>query len=256
MTLAYRLEGEEAAPVLVLCGSLGTTWEVWDAQLPALTGFRSLRLDHPGHGRAPAPEGQVSVEALADDVVRILDELEVERVSFCGLSLGGLVGMRLALAAPDRLDRLVLACTSASFGPPEPWRKRAALVRWQGTAAVAATVLERWFTEGFRRDQPATVARYRAMLESIGSAGYAACCEAVGAWDARELLHGIAAPTLVVCGADDPASGPDQGTYLAERIPDARLVVVDDAAHLASVEQPERFARLLVEHVSQTEARL
>jgi 3-oxoadipate enol-lactonase len=251
VTVEYRTDGPEEKPALVLSSSLGTTTELWDAQLPGLArDFRVLRYDHPGHGRSAVPHGPLTVESLADGVVELLDRLELERVSFCGLSLGGMVGMALALAAPDRLDRLVLCCTAAHLGPADGWHERARRVRAGGTAAVADVVLERWFTERFRKRQAATSARFRAMLETISREGYAACCEAIADWDARERIGAIRARTLVVAGAEDVATPPEAGAFLAEAVPDAELVVLPSAAHLANVEQPALFERALLGHLT------
>lgn len=250
MKLAYRIDGREAAPALVLASSLGTTWELWDSQLPALTeDFRVVRFDHPGHGQSPIPDAPVTVESLADGVVELLDALGLERVSLCGLSLGGMVGMALALRAPERLDRLVLCCTAAYLGPAEGWYDRARIVRARGTSAIAEAVLERWFTERFRDEEATTVERFQEMLEAIPSEGYAACCEAIARWDARSDVSAIRAPTLVISGADDVATPVEDGTFLVESISGAELTVLPECAHLANVEQPTLFVGTLLHHL-------
>jgi 3-oxoadipate enol-lactonase len=251
MRLAHRLDGPESRPVLVFGNSLGTTWELWDGQVAALADvWRIVRFDHPGHGRSPLPDGALTVESIADDVLGLVDELGLERLTFCGLSLGGAVGMAAARLAPDRIERLVLCCTSARFGEPEGWHDRARLVRAGGTAIVAERVLERWFTDGTRRTDTATAARFRTMLEAVPSEGYAACCEALALWDARGELGAISARTLVVAGERDIATPPADGAFLAESIPGAILTVLPGAAHLANIEQPELFERALVEFLS------
>ena len=162
MRLAHRLDGTEGRPVLVFGNSLGTTWELWDGQVAALAeAWRIVRFDHPGHGCSPLPDGALTVESIADDVLNLVDELGLERLTFCGLSLGGAVGMAAARLAPDRIERLVLCCTSARFGEPEGWHDRARLVRAGGTAVVVDRVLERWFTDETRRTDAATAARFR-----------------------------------------------------------------------------------------------
>ena len=251
MRLAHRLDGTEDRPVLVFGNSLGTTWELWDGQVAALAeAWRIVRFDHPGHGRSPLPDGALTVGSIADDVLGLVDELGLERLTFCGLSLGGAVGMAAARLAPDRIERLVLCCTSARFGEPEGWHDRARLVRAGGTAVVAERVLERWFTDETRRTDTATAARFRTMLEAIPSEGYAACCEALALWDARGDLGAISARTLVVAGEQDVATPPADGAFLAEAIPGAILTVLPGAAHLANIEQPELFERALVEFLS------
>jgi 3-oxoadipate enol-lactonase len=239
----YRLEGD-GDEVVVLAGSLGSTLEMWEPQLPALAPrFRVLRYDHPGHGRSPLLETR-SVRALARKVVRLLDELDVARCSFCGLSLGGAVGMRLALDVPERIERLVLCSTSARFATPGFWEERADTVRRDGVEAVADVVLERWFTSGF-----ADVRRYREMLLSTSAEGYARACEAVRDWDARGTLAAIAAPTLVVSAADDPSTPPSDLEAIADEIPNARLLVIEDARHLVNVERYDEFNEAVLSHL-------
>ena len=250
MKVAYRIDGHEAMPSLVLASSLGTTWELWDAQLPSLVeDFRVVRYDHPGHGRSPIPDASLTVESLADGVVELIDALDLERVSFCGLSLGGMVGMALALRAPERVDRLVLCCTAAHLGPVEGWYERAEVVRARGLSAIADAVLGRWFTQRFRDESPVTIARFREMLEGTPAEGYAACCEAIARWDARSDVSAIRAPTLVISGDDDVATPPQDGAFLAGSIPGAELTVLPQCAHLANVEQPALFTRALLGHL-------
>ncbi len=225
---------------IVLCGSLGSTSAMWDGQRPALAGRRVVAVEHPGHGGAPV-DWVVDVGGLAAGV---LDEVGDRTFSFVGLSLGGAVGIRLALDAPERIEKLVLACTSARFGEPAHWLDRAATVRAGGLEAIADAVIARWFTPAFADRE-----RYRQLLLSVDREGYARCCEAVARWDARDELGAIVAPTLVVSAADDPSTPPPDGELIASHIPGARHVVLDRAAHLANVERPEEFNRLLEEHL-------
>jgi 3-oxoadipate enol-lactonase len=235
VSLHHRSDGD-GDHVLVLAGSLGSTLAMWEPQLPALTkGCRVVRLDHPGHGGSPLLYVR-SVEGIAAEVVALLDELGLERASFCGLSLGGAVGMRLALDSPDRVDRLVLCCTSMRFATPDFWDDRARTVRERGIEAIADIVLERWFTPEFE-----DVRRYREMLVSTPAEGYARCCEALREWDVRGQLAEIRVPTLVVAGSDDPSTPPSDLEAIAGEIPGARLVVLDRARHLANVERAEDF---------------
>src|SRR5215218_569927 len=182
--LNYLIEGPEDAPVLVLANSLGTALGMWDDQAPALRErFRLLRYDHRGHGGSSVPPGPYEIEDLGRDVLALLDRLEVERVSFCGHSIGGMVGMWLASEAPERIERLVLCCTSAKFTPPEMWEERARTVRADGVGAIADAVVERWFTPAFRADRPETVEWAGRML-----------------WDATRGLRGLL--------RGDPGRGP------------------------------------------------
>lgn len=250
MRLAHRIDGDQANPTLVLASSLGTTWELWDVQLPSFVeDFRVIRFDHPGHGRSPVPEAPVTVESLADGVIALLDALELERASFCGLSLGGMVGMALALRAPERVERLVLCCTAARLGPAEGWYERARVVRTSGMSAIASAVLGRWFTSGFQERSAETAARFREMLEGIPAEGYAACCEAIAVWDARADVSAIRAPTLAIFGEDDVATTPEDGAALAAAIPGAEIAVLPGCGHLANVEQPALFSQALLGHL-------
>jgi 3-oxoadipate enol-lactonase len=245
MRLYHRLDGREDAPVLVFSNSLGTTMELWDAQVPAFTpAFRVLRYDQLGHGRSEVPPRPYRVEQLGRELVALLDELGIGRVSFCGLSLGGAVGMWLGAHAPERVERLVLAGTSAYFGPPGRWLERIALVRSEGMASVAEAAMGRWFTPAFTGFRP-----YRDAHAATPVEGYIGCCDALAVWDFRSELIAVAVPTLVVVGAEDPATPPEQATAIAEGVPGARLVVVPDAAHLVNVEQPGAFNRAVLDHL-------
>jgi 3-oxoadipate enol-lactonase len=246
-----RLDGPADAPVVLLSNSLGTTLEMWEPQVPALSErFAVLRYDHPGHGTSRESPHAGSLEALARGVLEILDERGLERVSFCGLSLGGAVGMWLAMHEPGRIDRLVLACTSARFGVRENWLARAATVRAGGMEAVADAVLQLWFTQETHRDAPALVRRYREMMISAEREGYARCCEALADWDPGDELVAIRARTLVLAGSEDLATPPVQAEAIAQHIPGARLSVLEGAGHLANLERTDAFNRLLLEHLT------
>ena len=249
--LHHELTGPAEAPVLVLGNSLGTTGAMWDPQLPVLAEhFRVLRYDMRGHGRSEVPPGGYTIDDLGRDALDLLDTLGLQRVAYCGLSLGGMVGMWLAAHAPQRISRLVLCCTSAHMPPPEFWLDRAARVRAHGMAAVADRVVERWFTPGFFQREPGTVARFNAMLSATPTEGYAGCCEAIAAMDLRPALSAISAPTLVVSGADDSAAPPEQyGAVIGAGIDGARLVVIDESAHLANVEAPDQVTAAVLDHL-------
>jgi 3-oxoadipate enol-lactonase len=213
---------------------------MWNPQLPALPGRTVVRVEHPGHGGAPLAD----VRGVGDLARRVLAVAGDGRFAFVGLSLGGAVGMRLALDVPERLERLVLACTSARFGEPEQWLARAATVRADGLAAIVDAVLARWFTPSF-----AEVPAYRELFLSTDAEGYARCCEALAAFDVRDELSSIGTPTLAIAGADDPTTPPDAVEAIARAVPNARFAVIPGGAHLANVERPDDFNRLLEEHL-------
>ncbi len=191
MKLHHVVDGPAGAPALVLSNSLGTTLELWEPQVaPLAERFRVVRYDRRGHGRSPVAAGATTIDDLGGDLVELLDELALERVSFCGLSLGGVVGMWLAVNAPERVERLALCCTAASFAPRQGWVDRAATVRADGIGAIAEAVLGRWFRPSFQDAHPDVVARFRAMLVSTPAEGYAACCEALADADLSVAARG------------------------------------------------------------------
>jgi len=250
--LSASLTGTIGMPVLVLGNSLGTTMELWQPQLgPLGRSFRLLRYEHRGHGGSPAPPGPYSIAGLGADVLRLLDEFEIKTACYCGVSLGGMVGMWLAANAPDRIAALALCCTSACLPPAEFWRDRAARVRAGGTGSIARQVVARWFTPGYQHAHPGTVAGFVTTLErEVVPEGYAGCCEAVAAMDLRPLLACIAAPTLVIAGAEDPATPPWHGAVIASAIPGARLRVIRGTAHLANVSTAAEFSAALLAHLA------
>jgi 3-oxoadipate enol-lactonase len=242
----YQVEGGEG-PVLVLSNSLGTDLRLWDPQVPKLARrFHVLRYDTRGHGASAVTPGPYSLDRLGGDLVALLDALGVQRAHFCGISLGGMTGMWLATHQRDRVDRLAL-CNTAAFMPPvETWNARIAAVERDGMGAVVEGVLARWFTEEFRRAQPATIERVRQMLLATDPAGYAGCCAAIRDMDQREGIASIDARTLVIAGARDPATTPEQGRFLAATIPGARYRELD-AAHLSNIEQAAAFTDAVLE---------
>lgn len=241
--IACRLDGPADAPVLVLSNSLGTRWEMWNPQLESFTErFRVLRYDSRGHGRSDVPPGAYSLDRLGRDVVELLDALGLGTVRFLGLSKGGMVGQWLGVRAPERLEKLVLANTSAYMGPPSGWADRIAIVKAKGMAAVSDAVIARWFTPGFVADAPEAVGNVREQLLATDPEGYAACCAAIRDMDLRITTPLIRTPTLVIGGEKDPSTPPDHARWIAGAIPEAQLVILD-AAHLSNVEQPEAFTK-------------
>jgi 3-oxoadipate enol-lactonase len=248
--VSYRIDGPADAPPLVLGNSIGTTAELWDGQMAAFTRqFRVIRYEHRGHGGTPAPPGPYTVDDLGTDVLDLLDGLGVHRASFAGISLGAMVAMWIASNQPARVERLALCCTSAGLGRPDDWATRAALVRSEGMAAVTEVVLDRWLTPAFRAAHPDVVAQLVKTFESVDPEGYAGCCEAIGTMDQLPTIGAITAPTLVLAGAADPATPPVHAEAIHERIAGSTLVVLDDAAHLAHLDQPAAFSEAVLEHL-------
>lgn len=239
--IAYRFDGPEDAPVLLLSNSLGTRMEMWAPQMDALAAsHRVLRYDSRGHGRSGAPAGAYSMDRLGRDVIELLDALDIPDVTFCGLSKGGMVGQWLGYRAPERLTRLILCNTSPFMGPPQGWDDRIAAVRSGGMAAMTDAVLMRWFTPGFADCAPDAVAPVRDMLLSTDPQGYAGCSAAIRDMDMRPILSLIRTPTIVIAGDQDPATPLDHAQALATGISGAVLKVLP-AAHLSNVECPDPF---------------
>ena len=250
MRVAHRVTGRPGAPTVVLSNSLGATWEMWDANLAEWERhFRVVRFDTRGHGRSPVPPGPYTIDDLTDDVVDLLDTLEIERAHFVGLSLGGMIGLRLAARNPERVDRLVVLCTGARLDPRSAWSDRAALVRSHGTAAVAEAVVRRWYTDDWIAEHADVRKESEEMIASTPPDGYAACCEVIATMDLRGDLPSVAAPTLAIAGAEDPATPPWLLEQIATTVADGKLLVVPDAAHLASAERPDVVTPAVVAHL-------
>jgi 3-oxoadipate enol-lactonase len=249
--LYYEESGLEGAPVLMLAPSLGTTLAMWRPALAALERrHRIVRFEHRGHGRSPLPEGPAEIGDLGGDVLALLDRLGLDRVSYVGVSLGGMVGMWLAAHAPERVDRLVCVCSSAYLPPPEVWAVRAASVREaRSVAVVADAVLERWFTRAYAEAHPEVMAWMQTMLSECSPEGYAVCCGVIERLDLRGDLPRIAAPTLVIAAAEDPSTPPEHSQTIAAGVPDARLEVLPHGAHLVAIERPDEVTVLIERHL-------
>jgi 3-oxoadipate enol-lactonase len=252
VALHHEVAGPADGHVVLMGASLGATLAIWDAQAgPLAERFRVVRFDHRGHGGSPAPPGPYDFAELGSDVLALLDRLGVARASYCGLSLGSMLGIWLAANAPERFERLVLVGTAAYVPPPDAWEERAAAVERAGTVdAVADGVIARWLTERFARERPDVAAALRAGLAATSPVAYAAYCRALGGMDLRADLPRIAAPTLVVAAAQDPSTPPEHGEAVAAAIPDARFELLSPSAHIAAVERADDVTRLLLDHLA------
>lgn len=243
-----------SGPWLTLSHSLCCDVSMWQPQLAALEQhFTVLRFDTRGHGGTDAPAGDYTFDQLADDVLGLLDALKIGRTHFCGLSMGGMIGQHLALKAPGRIDRLVLADTTSRM-PPEAqplWAERIRIAREQGMAAHVQPTLARWFTAPYRDAHPEVMEAIGTLIRSTPVAGYVGCAEAIARIDVTDRLHAVKAPTLVIVGRDDPGTPPAMSQAIAAAIPGARLEVIPEASHLSSIEQPEAFNRLLLDFLTE-----
>ncbi|GAA2450281.1 4-carboxymuconolactone decarboxylase [Streptomyces macrosporus] len=249
-TLQYRIDGPPDAPLVVLGPALGTTWHMWDRQVPELSRhWRVLRFDLPGHGGAPAHPAPTVVE-LATRLLATIDSLGVDRFAYVGCSLGGAVGVQLALGTSRKPVSLALISSAPRYGTPDSWRQRGVVVRTNGLDPIARSTPERWFTPAFAAAQPAIVDWAVQMVRTTDPGCYIAACEALVSFDVRQELGRIGVPTLVVAGAEDRVTPPADARALVAGIPDARLALVPDACHLAPVERPAEVTELLVSHLS------
>lgn len=242
-----RVDGPQNGRVLLLSNSLSCDLSMWDGQIHRWAKrFKVVRFDQRGHGATPPSPGPYTIHRLASDALAVLDGIGVERASFCGLSLGGMVGMALLCLAPHRIGRAVLANTSAHMGPRSLWDGRIELVRAGGIEASVEPTLKRWFPAAFHERAPATIERMREMVRRTSAVGYVACCEAIRDMDQRESIRLIANPVLVIIGANDPATTPEAGRQIHDAICGSKIEMLN-AAHISAVEQPEAFAQAVEE---------
>lgn len=250
ITVNHTLDGPEGAPVVTLSHSLATTLAMWEPQVAALTArFRVLRYETRGHGATDAPSGRYALDGLADDALALLSALGIDRTHWVGLSMGGMIGQAIALRAPERLLSLAL-CDTTSRIPVEArpaWDDRIRTAETQGMGPLVEPTIQRWFTAPFRERRPDVVDPVRTMIRETPVAGYAGCCHAIAALDFTDRLGGVATPTLIVVGEDDPGTPVEASRVMHERIRGSELVILRSAAHLSNMEQPEAFNRALLE---------
>ena len=251
--LRYEVSGRPGANLLVLANSLGSNLHMWDKVLPAFESrYRVLRYDMRGHGESSVLSEPLTIEQLGSDVLRLLDEVEVDRANVCGLSLGGVVALWLGIHAPERLHRLIFANTAARIGSQEMWEQRIATVRDTGMSPLAVATLERWFTPTYRAHHPEEMEQIRAMIAATDPRGYVACCAALRDADLRDQIGAVEAANLVITGTHDPATPPSDGRALHAVLRKSRYVELD-ASHLSAWECAEEFAGAVVQHLAEGE---
>src|SRR5258708_35766149 len=234
--LNVSVEGRDSGPTLMLSNSLGCTLQMWQPQMKALTQlFRVIRYDRRGHGKSSVPPGPSSMERFGRDVLAILDDLNIEKTHWCGLSMGGMVGQWLAANAPERFGKIILSNTACYYPDPTNWLNRIKAVREGGIAAVADTVISGWLTAGFREREPQITANMKAMLTAAPVESYLACCGALSTRDQRPLLPDVETPNPVIAGRHDMATPIAAGEFIRSQVPGASLTILD-AAHISNVE--------------------
>ncbi len=242
-----QIDGRDDAPVLMLSNSLGTNLHMWDAQVPEFTKhFRLVRYDRRGHGKSGVPNGPYSMERFGRDVLAIIDALKIDKINWCGLSMGGMVGMWLGANAGNRLNKMVLSNTNCHYADKSPWGDRIKTIREKGLQSFVGTNMERWFTKGFRERSTPEIARFTEMFVATNPDGYIGCVEAIRDMDHRDLLPKTKVPTLIIAGKDDPATTVVQAEYLRDHIPGAKMVVVN-ASHISNVEQPQEYTKAVLD---------
>lgn len=247
VNLYYSCSGDPANPALVLSNSLGTTWQMWQPQLEALSKhFYLIRYDTRGHGLSDKPAGPYSLTRLGQDVLCLLGALSIKQAHFCGISMGGLTGLWLAIYAPERFEKIIVANTAAKIGTAEGWQSRAAHVRQQGLAELSQSAPSRWFTEAFLRKNPGQVEALCLTLKQLDAEGYASCCEALAGADLRPELGRIRIPMLVIAGSVDPVTTVSDAKEICQVCPSASLVTLK-ASHISNIEQPKAFNKAVLQ---------
>ncbi|MBN2332558.1 MAG: 3-oxoadipate enol-lactonase [Deltaproteobacteria bacterium] len=244
----YRFDGPDEGPVVMFSNSLAAALSMWDMQIPALVeaGYRVLRYDSRGHGQSSVSEGPYSIELLAEDAVGLMDAFGLEKVRFCGLSKGGMVGQMLATQYGDRLHSLVLSSTSAFMSPREIWDKRIETVQKDGMKAVVDATIDRWFTKAGQALLPLEVDRIRQLILNTPANGFCACCAAIRDMDQRDSIRAVSTKTLVVVGACDPSTPVSSAEFIHQQITPSELMVIAEAAHLVNVEKANVFNEVLL----------
>ena len=249
--LHYRDDGDPQGAPVVFANSLGTDLRLWDPILPHLPkGLRIIRYDKRGHGLSSCPKGAYSMGALVREIEALLDHLDVKNCLFVGLSIGGMIAQGLAIKRLDLLRAMVLSNTAAKIGQPAMWDDRIAVVKAGGIEALADSILERWFSDGFR-DQP-ELALWRNMLVRQPDAGYMGCSAAISGTDFYTPTSGLRLPTLGIAGSEDGSTPPDLVRETVDLIPGSQFKVMPQCGHLPCAEDPIGYAEILTEFIGNT----
>lgn len=254
---AYRFDGPENGRVILMSNSLMSNHTMWDWTIPALTDkYRVLRYDKRGHGSSGTTPAPYNMAQLADDAIALLDALDIKKVHFIGLSMGGMIGQQLGARYADRVHSLVLCNTASEMAPRNLWEDRLAMAKEKGIPAMAEPTLQRWFTPGFLKSSPQDIEKVKAMILGTGLEGYVGCGSAVRDMAQSVMLLKIKTPTLIIVGRQDPATTVDHATVLHKLIEGSKMVVIDNAAHLSNIEQPQVFNKAVRAFFDQVDATL
>lgn len=249
MKTNYKIQGTPNSPVLMFSNSLGATMAMWDELIPYLLPyFRVLQYDTRGHGESELTEGPYGIEQLGNDVIDLLDELNIDKVHFCGLSMGGLIGQWLGINHPERLYKLIISNTDSKIGTAEGWNERIKIINENGMSSIVEGTMEKWFTEAFHNSNPCRVAEMTQLFLANRTDGYTACCAAIGTADFRDAIKTISVETLIITGDEDAVTNVPAAEKMQEEIPNAKLKVFH-ARHLPSTELPDEYAKALIDFI-------
>ena len=247
----YQTFGDASQPAIIFSNSLGTQFNMWQPQISFFEKkFYVICYDTRGHGASSAPQGPYSIEQLGTDVVHLLDHLNIEKASFCGISMGGLTGQWLAIHHPERFNHVIVCNTAAKIGQEQAWNDRAQLVREQGLKPIAETAASRWFTEPFIRSNTAIVESLSNDLGAGSPEGYASCCEALAKADLRADLKTITVPVLIIAGQQDPVTTVADAQYIINHVRSSSLFEIN-ASHISNIEQPKAFNQAIFSFLQQ-----
>ncbi len=239
----YQTFGDKSNPALIFSNSLGTDHTMWQPQIDALQdNFFIIAYDTRGHGKSDAPKGSYTIEELGEDVIALLNELSLQKANFCGISMGGLTGLWLAIFCPHYFDKIIVSNTAAKIGQTKAWQDRATQVRQEGLAHLAKSAPTRWFSDEFITKNPNVVNALTTLLANQNPEGYASCCDALSTADLQSSLSQAGVPILSIAGLKDPVTPPSDAQFIADTAPNARLVSID-ASHIANIEQAEAFTQ-------------
>ena len=240
--IACRFDGPENAHVVMMSNSLMSDHTMWDVTVPALADrYRVLRYDTRGHGRSDTSPGPYSIEMLADDAIGLIDQLGIRRVHFVGLSMGGMIAQQIGVRYADRVHSLSLCDTASEMPPRSMWEERFSIAQTKGIAGLLDATIDRWFTSPFIARDPGSIEKVRRMISGTQVEGYIACASAVRDMAQTTILLGVKSPTLILVGRQDPACTVDKSIVLHRMIDGSEMVILEEAAHLSNIEQPQAF---------------
>lgn len=251
--LAYHVAGREDAPVVFLGHCFGADHHFWDAQLPILADYRTVRIDTRGHGASTTPPGPYTLDQLGDDVLALCDALGIKRMHYIGASMGGMVGQNIALRYSSRILSLGLITTTCAYTEAgrAVWRRWVETVRVKGREVLTEELLARWFTAQAVHSGADCVAYMRASYQAMSSDAFTHIAEAIITdLDYGDQLARIAVPALVVASPTDPGVPRETSEHMAAQIPRAELGWLSPAMHLATLEHPSRFNAILSRFLS------